>query len=153
MLHYKAYLDDLNCKERKPKVTFVRHGQLPCYFSLTLEAAVCTEQMKQGLKQGISLEMSPALSLNTDWLSWVAYLLSFFIVARVKEIIWTHTFTGPCLWVCSTMVWWQQPLNSWLGLYSKPCLFSQEFIRSRSCFIFFPFLRLIPPVRWFNASL
>lgn len=75
------------CYITKPKLTFMQHGQLPCYFSLTLEAAVCTKQMKRGLKQGISLEMSPALSLNTDWLSWVAYLLSFFIVARVKEII------------------------------------------------------------------
>lgn len=68
MLHHKAYLKDLNFNKRDPKVTFVRHGQLPCYFSLTLEAAVCTEKMKRGLKQGITLEMSPALSLNTDWL-------------------------------------------------------------------------------------
>lgn len=66
MLHHQAYLEDLNSKERKPNVTFAQRGQLPCYFSLTLEAAVCTEQMKRGLKQGISLEMSPALSLNTD---------------------------------------------------------------------------------------
>ncbi len=65
MLHNKAYLEDLNCNERKAEVTFALHGQLRCYFSLTLEAAVCTEQMKRGLKQGISLEMSPALSLNT----------------------------------------------------------------------------------------
>ena len=68
MLHRRVYLEDLNCKERKPEVTFVQRGQPPCYFSLTLEAAVCTVQMKPGLKQGISLEMSPALSLNTDWL-------------------------------------------------------------------------------------
>lgn len=50
----------------KPEVTFAGHGQLPCYFSLTLEAATCKGQTKQGLKQGISLEMSRALSLNTD---------------------------------------------------------------------------------------
>lgn len=47
-------------------MTFLQHGSLQCYFFLTLEALVCTQQMNQGLKQGISLEMSPALSLN--WL-------------------------------------------------------------------------------------
>lgn len=62
MLPHRAYLEDLNYKERKLEVTFIRHGQLPCYFSLTLEAAVSTEEMKLGLKQGISLKMSPVLS-------------------------------------------------------------------------------------------
>lgn len=66
MLHHKAYFEGLNCKRSKSEVTFVQNGQLPCYFTLTLEAAVCTEQMKRGLKPGISLEMSPTLSLNRD---------------------------------------------------------------------------------------
>lgn len=41
-------------------------GGAAIIFPVTLEAADCTGQMKQGSKQGISLEMSPALSLNTE---------------------------------------------------------------------------------------